>query len=332
MTHPRAGGWARRMALLSMSFSSMFARKRLHELQRSLNVDQWADLLERADENSKKIDLTTVPDDQFRSLISPEALLCHPMLVHYIRPAARMALANGYEISDLPVITNPLLTFGGHALKLDRAGLKIAEIPLGLVFILREIGRGILNLHNAIQGSRNINTLLFAAACSELSSLIYEPPAFSFLLGETVFSKTSFAHKLYASQFTHILGTFIILHEVGHICKNHNLDPRSEEQSARQEHEADLFAMECLFATKKGKEMYEPFRKLMVIAVCDLLTLMGIDFERSGASLNGYPPFEARRQLILDHFGSANSVKDAVSRFEQEVKKAPRMPGPIPQS
>jgi hypothetical protein len=105
-----------------------------------MSSQQWEALLARADESTRSLDLTGVPVQLRWFLYSPQSMLCHPLLVHYIRPARRMASAAGYATSNIPVITNPNLTFGGHALRLQPSNLTIAEIPLGLVFLFRELG------------------------------------------------------------------------------------------------------------------------------------------------------------------------------------------------
>jgi hypothetical protein len=110
---------------------------------------------------------------------------------------------------------------------------------------------------------------------------------------------------------------------MGHICKDHNLEPLNDEQRHMQEFEADLFAMECLYAIKKGNPRFAPFRSIQMIAICNLLTLMDIEFEASGAALNGYPPFKDRRRTLLDHFEATDDLREAVGQFEEEVKKMP---------
>jgi hypothetical protein len=326
MEHPRFN-WGARIALLSQWYSIRLARKKGLELRQAMGTEQWEALIARAAENSRHLDLSSVPD-QFRSfLFSPESMLCHPLLVHYIRPAMRMASAAGYVATGVPVITNPNLTFGGHAFELEPSALKIAEIPLGLVFLFRELGRGILNLHNAIQNEQERDIPPSSKACLLLSSLIYQPATVVFQLGETLFKKTSFKNKLYATQITHVLGVFVILHEIGHICKGHNLTPFSEEESKRQEHEADIFAVECLFAPKRDNPRYAPFRKIQMIAVCNLLTLMDIHADASAANLYGYPSFKERRLKLLGHFGATDGVSkavtEAISSFELEVRRSP---------
>jgi hypothetical protein len=178
-------------------------------------------------------------------------MLCHPLLIHHIRPATRFASAAGYVTSGIPLITSPDLTFGGRALRLQSSNLAIAEIPLGLVFLFRELGRGIINLHDAIRYKQPQGIDLFAKSCSLLAYLIYQPAPVVFNMGQELVKNTSLKYKIYASQITQVLTAFVVLHEIGHICKNHNMDPFSDEESKRQEHEADIFAMECLFAPKK---------------------------------------------------------------------------------
>jgi hypothetical protein len=324
MNAPSMGRLGRLLFRL-MSFSAWLSRRRALELLQSLNSAQRVELLERIKKAQNKLVLSRMPDDIAKLLFSPQAMLVHPLLIHYIRPAIRMASARGYDASEIPIITNPELTFGGQAVPLASSSLKIAEIPLGLVFLLRELGRGIVNLHNAIQYKESEKVRLFAKACVQLSALIYEPAPVAFSMGEHLFKKIPFSYKLYAAQASHVLGVFLILHEAGHICRNHNLDPWSDEQIEKipdQEHQADIFAMECLLSIKKDNPKFQVFRDIEMIYVCDLLSLMEIEFEASGQSLNGYPSFKDRRVTLLSQFESTDDVRNAVILFEQELRRA----------
>jgi hypothetical protein len=102
MEHPNLG-WGARIALLSQWYSIRLARKQRLELRQSMTSQQWEALLARADESSRSLDLTNVPDQVRSFLFSPQSMLCHPLLVHYIRPAMRLASAAGYVTSDIPV-------------------------------------------------------------------------------------------------------------------------------------------------------------------------------------------------------------------------------------
>ena len=327
MEHPRLG-WHGRLALLSQYFSIRLARKKALELRQSMSSEKWDSLVAEAIRNSKKITSTDLPDQIRAFMFSPDAMLCHPLLVHYIRPAMRMASAAGYPISGTPVLTNPELTFGGRALSLQPSDLKVAEIPLGLVFLFRELGRGILNLHNAIEYNQENEIRIFAKACSQLAFLIYQPAPVIFRVGEVLFKGTPFKNKVYASQITQVLAVFVVLHELGHICMNHDLNPAGDEASKAQEHDADIFAMECQFAPKHGNPAFAPFRRIQMAAVCHLLTLMDIEFEVSGMPLDGYPTFQERRLRLLRHFENTDAVTDAVirsvHRFEMEVRSSPK--------
>lgn len=316
--------WLGRIALLSQFYSIRLARKIGSELRGTMNEQQWGALLARANTNASSIDLSTVPSQLQAFLYSSESMLCHPLLVHYIRPAMRMASVAGYSAAGIPVIANPNLNFGGHAIQLEPSGLKITEIPLGLIFLFRELGRAILNLHNAIENEQTSDIPQAAKACSLLSFLINQPAPIAFNAGSALFKHTPFKNKAFAVQFTQNLAIFVMLHEMGHVCKAHNLNPFSEDESKSQEHEADIFAMECLFAPKKDIPRFAIYRKIQMAVVCHWLTLMDIQAETSGANLYGYPSFAARRRKLLEHFGATDSVSDhlrtSVYQFEREVR------------
>lgn len=323
--------WRGHFLVLTQWFSIRLARRKGLELREYMTDQQWGDLLAKADAYSASIASDSVHDTKIREfLYSSQSMLCHPMLVHYIRPAKRLAAAAGYAGDGIPVITNPNLTFGGRAFELERSALKVAEIPLGLVFLFRELGRGILSLHNAIENSETQNVPMYARACSLLSTLIYKSALVVYPMGEAIFKGMPFKNSVYAAHMAHILGVFVILHEMGHICKDHNLMPLSEEESKAQEHEADIFAMECLFAPKKNRPAFASYRKIQMACVCHLFSLMDLHAETSGANLYGYPSFNERKRKLLNHFAMTDGVSDAVRRsvetFEREVWIAPPPP------
>ena len=190
-------GWRGRIAMLSQWPAIRRARKRRLVLRNSMSAEQWEDLTARVDEITKDLSFQNLPDQLRSFLFSPEAMLCHPLLVAHIGPAVRFASAAGYETSSIPVISSPKLTFGGQARELQPSNLRIAEIPLGLVMLLRELGRGILNLHNAIQYNQPQNIELFGKVCSALSDLAHQPAPVAFYAGESFFRKTSFKYKIF---------------------------------------------------------------------------------------------------------------------------------------
>jgi hypothetical protein len=173
------GGWA---ILLPYLYSIKLAKQHAAGLRRHLRTEAWDNLTKKAYDNSLHQDLTGIPAAFGQYLFSSDAMLSHPLLIHFIRPAVRMALAAGHKISGIPIIMNPSLRFGGQTIPL-KPDLKVAEIPLGLIFLFRELGRGILNLHNAIYYKEPDNIRVFAQACSDLSILIYKPATLAFSLG-----------------------------------------------------------------------------------------------------------------------------------------------------
>jgi hypothetical protein len=322
MDAPRLG-WPGRLLLLGNWFSLRLSRRRAAELEKLLGREQFYLLHKRVEMSLSGLPTSQVPTEIVQSFFSAEAMLSHPLLIHYIRPAIRMAAAARYDISGIPVITSPTLTFGGEAVPLGSSGLKVAEIPLAVVFLLRELGRAIVNLHQAIEYNQPDRVQIFARACGRLSTLIYEPAPIAFYIGQNFFRKTSSAYKLFSAQASQVLAVFLILHEMGHIFKNHALPPRNDDQRRDQEHDADKFAMHCELAPKRDEVRFEPFRKLQMIYICNLFTLMERELKLSGIPLNGYPSFEARRAVLLEHFQSTRVVRNSVARFEQEVGAIP---------
>ena len=311
-------GWFDKILILARARSSRSTQLRILQTYSKRTPEQKKELDRRIALSCNAQALSEIPSELVNFLFSPQAMLAHPLLVPFIRPATRLARANGYDIVGIPIITSPVLTFGGQAEQLD-SGLKVAEIPLGFIFLLREIGRGILNLHHAIQCEETDKAESFADVCSQLSKLIYRPAAEAFNLGQNHFGKTSFSYKLFATHVSHVLGVFTILHEVCHICKNHNLKPWSHEQIQEQEFDADIFAVECIFSSKKDSKMYDQWRNQMLIYVCDLFSLMEVELNVSGGELNGYPSFDARRINLLDNFKANEQVRTAVDKFHKAL-------------
>ena len=325
---PPTAGWRTRVVLLSMWYSIRGARKQRFALRQSVGEKQWKILLARAEESLGNLALKDLPDQLRSVLFSPESMLCHPLLVHHIRAAARFAKAAGYVITAIPIIATPLLNLVGRADRLKLSNLGFVEIPLGLIFVFRELGCGILNLHQAIQYERQEDIELFARTCSTLVYLLNQPASVIFDVAETLFKETPFKHKLFAVQTTQIITAFVILREIGHICKNHNIDPINEEESNTQEYEVDIFAMECLLTPRKENPRYLPFRKIEIIMVCNFLSLMALEIEGAGPALSGYPSFSDRRQRLLRHFAYSDIVTDevveAISDFERAIQQNAR--------
>lgn len=319
--------WAQQVMLLSQWYSVRLARTKADELRHSMSNDQWQDLLNRVDENSKNIENSNgMPSGPMKDyLFSPQSMLCHPLLVHHIRPAKKFVSAAGYDASGVPIITNPRLTFGGQALKLEASGLKIAELPLGLVFLFRELSIGIVGLHNAIQHQQTRAIPALAVKCGILSKLIYQPAPLVFAVSSGLFNDAPISQKIFATQTMQFLTAFLILHEVGHIHDD-LMDPLSEQDSIDYELRADVFAMRCLFATKKDNAKFAVIRQLVMVQICHLMTLMELEFEASGARLSGYPTFNARRLNLLHSFeqtdGVTRIVMNAIADFAREVRSA----------
>jgi hypothetical protein len=321
-------GWRVRLALPSLYYSRRVARRVTQEALTALgNENQLRPVLHaRAEKNAPNLANIPVPEPMKSLLFSPDAMMSHPFLAHHIRPAKRFAAAAGHDVSHIPIVASSRLTFGGEAIELEPSCLKIAEIPLGLVFLFRELALGILNLHNALEYNQAQEIERFSKACALLACLIFLPAPISFTAGQIAFKKMPLKYRLYASQTMQILTGYVLLHEMGHICLNHNLDP-SEIERKDQELAADVFAMRCMFAPKLNAPSFALFRKIQIINVCHLLTLLEYRFA-DGGDLAGYPTFAERRSNLLNSFEGTDSVDASVKRsiaaFEKAVQKAPR--------
>jgi hypothetical protein len=315
--------WRDRLVLLLAKLpSKRMARRVALGWQEGLAPPQLAELYLHVDSIRDQTDSSKLPNELAELLYSVDAILANPFLVHYIRPAIRMAKANGYEIGNIPIITNPSLTFGGAAVPLPN--LCIAELPLGIIFMLREIARGIVSLNNTIQYKKIDKSKQFAYSCSVLSLLMFDKftdvyPIFFDLFEAT----TPISEKIFATQATHVLGVFLILHEIGHICCNHDFTlPKGSERRKRQEHEADLFAVECLFAIQRDNPRYTPLRDIMLVYICGLFAIMETGADCNNIDIEGYPRFQDRYLEILAKFDASGKVRKAVMDFHFEVRLA----------
>ncbi|PDT44740.1 hypothetical protein CO661_27000 [Sinorhizobium fredii] len=283
---------------------------------KKLTLEEYRGLLSHVKAETVGMRPPDIADEIFEYYFSPDAMLAHPFLVRYIRPAIRFVESYGCDFGRTPIITSPALTFGGQAIPLDTTKLKVAEIPLGLVFMLREIGRGILNLHNAIARQRANEVESFAQACADVAKLLYEPAAKVYEVSSKKFRSTSLTSKLFSAQTTQVIAVFVILHEAGHICLQHDLNQVRRDQ----EFAADIFAVEAFRSTKKDTR-FNVFYDLALIYVCDLFTIMELEFAVNGGSLLGYPSFAERRNNLLSHFEPAPDVIAVIEAFRVELAK-----------
>ncbi|KSV67429.1 hypothetical protein N185_30565 [Sinorhizobium sp. GW3] len=309
--------WRDRLALLAKIPSQRIARQLALKWQEDLTPKQ----LEALNHHAALI-LSEVDPKIPREIVNLQTVLANPFLVHYIRPAVRMARKNGYEIGDIPIITNPSLTCGGEAVELA-PDLRVVELPFGLIFMLREIGRGIVSLSNAMQRGSFEKTKVSAYLCATISLFMFHPLGKIYPLLKRVFDSTTLLNKIRAAQATHILGVFLILHEIGHICCNHDLSQyENEKLREQQEHEADLFAVDCMLAVKRSSPRFSAIRDAMLIHICGLFVLMDIGANETGLALDGYPSFKSRYQRILENVDVSAVVRGAVRSMDFEVQMA----------
>ncbi len=308
--------WCGRVALAANSAATRTARNDVLSRYNALTLDEHSDLLSHIKVEAAGMRPPEIPDEIFEYYFSVDAMLAHPFLVSYIRPAIRFAESYGFDFGRTPIITSPGLTFGGQAIPLAATGLKVAEIPLGLVFLMREIGRGILNLHNSIAEHRRNEIEAFAEACVDLARLLYEPAAKVYELSSQKFRGTSLKSKLFSAQTTHVIAVFVILHEAGHIFLQHELNQITRDQ----EFAADIFAVEAFRSSKKDPK-FNVFYDLALIYVCDLFSIMELEFAVNGGSLLGYPSFAERRDNLLSHYRPAPDVVAAIEAFRAQLAK-----------
>ncbi|TCA08572.1 hypothetical protein E0H63_07120 [Rhizobium leguminosarum bv. viciae] len=307
--------WWARLALAANSAATRPARNEVLGRYQNLTPEKYQSLLSHIEAEIAGTRPVNIPDEIFEYYFSSEAMLAHPLLVSYIRPSIRFVESYGFDFNGTPIIASPALTFGGQAVPLD-ADMKVAEIPLGLVFLFREVGRAILNLHNSIAMQRVSDVRSYARICAEIAELLYKPAAKVYEHCIEKFRPTSLKSKLFSAQTTQVIAVFVILHEAGHICLRHNLD----EVSPAQEFAADIFAVEA-FRSAKRDPKFNVFYDLALIFVCDLFSIMELEFTVNGGSLLGYPSFSERRDNLLSHFKPPPDVTAAIEAFGVEITR-----------
>jgi hypothetical protein len=313
-----------KLMLLSIALSRRIFRRNTSDLDETLTPEAKAKLLEKATQDCSTLELSHLTSEITRALFSPEAMLGHPFLIHFIRPASRMALKLGHKVNGIPILSSPNLRFAGRATMLDNQAVKLVEIPLGSVLLLRELGLAIVNLHFAIEYREEKKIQFFSRVCRFLSALLFKPAPLAFEMGQVAFAKVPMSYKVYATQASHVLGVFLILHELGHICLGHNLvDPISDKECRTQELAADVFAMDCQFAPKKGNPRYEPFRKMQMIYVCHMFSIFDVGLADLRIELDGYPSFASRREALLEHFLPGSDVVRSVKNFNAAIVALP---------
>lgn len=323
---------SRLLEWLTLGVSRSLVRRHISDLNETLSPAAMAELLESVQHDCSNLDTSRLNNEVVQKIFSPEAMICHPLLIHFIRPATRMAHAHGHTVNCIPIVCRSGLRFAGRVTTLDRNNIMIVEIPLGSIIHLREIGLAIINLHNAIEYGQTEKVQLFSRVCRSFSALLFEPAPLAFEFGKIAFKNISTSYRLYSSQVTHVIGVFLILHELGHICKQHATDPNNDEQLRQQELAADAFAMECLFSTRKNDPKFERFRIMRIIYVCHLFSIFEVGLNDLGVELDGYPSFAKRREALLTHFQSGSEVVRSVINFNNAITDLPRPEFHPPQS
>ena len=303
---------------ISWMLSMRASRKQIKALRKSISADDWRSLESAAYDASQIVGALRAFGRQLPFFSSPEAMICHPLLVHYIRPSQRVARKAGVEIKHIPVVANPMLRFGGQARRLESSELVVAEIPLGLIFLFREIGRAILTLHNAIQCEASAAIPDAAKTCQTLSNLLQEEATQAFRFGQEHLETSMTLKSKSLSALTSMnLAMFVILHEIGHVCQCHDLDAEDEELSRQQEYEADAFSMRCLLRSKESVSVrWNHFSEFQFTSICELLILFELHYLRLSDSFpSSYPTFADRRRYLFDQFNPPSRIMTAVEKF-----------------
>jgi len=161
---------------------------------------------------------------EFDAAMTPESILGNPALNPYRRSAFRLLPSELRSTLMLtPIVVTPRFRFEGFAGRFRCSHRKLVEIPFGVIFVLRPIAE--VSLGTYLSDSPEKSSAL-SAHLDALRLLATELDAATPSLFSAVIA-TIGPHcqaRLGVAHYAHLMGIFMLLHELGHIGRS--LDPR----------------------------------------------------------------------------------------------------------
>jgi hypothetical protein len=257
---------------------------------------------------------------EYEAALDPEAILSNPFITPYRRPAFRLLPVETREkLFYIPIVATPALDFGAFSRKFACSGRPFVEIPFGVMFLLRPIGEIAIGIYVSDVEKKTADIEVYRDALLALIREMSSPTPTIFLrvnerLGTLSRPSLKFVHT------SHVMGSFILLHEFGHVILDHwvpNIDAglglTEYDRLRLQELSADEFAAQCILRPKEKSSIpWDDIRELHLLIVCLLLIVL----QKLIQVPRNYPRFEERRQALLDTFKAPQRLRSSVSRME----------------
>jgi hypothetical protein len=258
---------------------------------------------------------------ELEALLSPERVLANPLLTPYRRPAFRFLPASQREsLSLTPILVVPRFSFNAFANKFKVSDKRFVQLPFGFVFGLRCIAEIGLGLYRGDQfrdpqldyfGALLVLARDLGGPTLNLYFDVYEK------LGRKVHDRVS----LSVVQCVHVMGVFLLLHELGHVSLDHwipsSIRHLTIEETMRlrsQELAADEFAVRCILReTQDSHVPWDDVREMHCLFVLILLLTLETHCRVQKLNVpNHYPSFSERTQSLI------RTLK-APSRLEKSI-------------
>lgn len=265
---------------------------------------------------------------ELEAVLTPDQVLANPLLTPYRRPAFRFLPAEQRESLKLtPILIAPRFGFNAFANKFRTSDKRFVQLPFGVIFGLRCIAEVALGLYRTDKLHEPPHD--YIGALSVLATELSGPTLNLYFdvyskLGREVHNRVS----LSVVQCVHVMGVFLLLHELGHVGLDHWIPPNiqhlSEAERMRlrsQELAADEFAVRCILRTVQGSLVpWDDVREMHSLFIFMLLLTLETHCRVRGLNVpDYYPSFSERMKSLITSLKApprlARSLDELASRF-----------------
>jgi hypothetical protein len=137
--------------------------------------------------------------------------------------------------------------------------------------------------------------------------------------------------RLGVVHFAHLIGVFLMLHELGHVGLKHwtpdHMGTLSTEECIvlrNQEIAADRFAAGCILRTSRDRPVHwDDVREMHILWICQFLSAIELHLKGTRKEVpQHYPTFEERRLALLESFQAPHRLRSSVQLANELFARA----------
>jgi hypothetical protein len=252
---------------------------------------------------------------EWEAAMNPILILNNPYITPYRRPAFRL-LPERFRSSliNIPIVATPQFHFEAFSSKFTSSGRRFVELPFGVMFMLRPLAEIALGFY--MNQTPNAVFALYQEALCFLVREIATPTPAIFAGVTNILGKRS-RFKLSTVHTAHLMGVFILLHELGHAALDHcapgdmaMLNHGERHLLRNQEFRADEFAALAILRTEATDSVpWDDVREMHLLCICLLFLVLDKVFKVP----EYYPSFVERLSTLLDTFRAPDRLRRSVS-------------------